>query len=96
VERTGHLGLCLAHLAHTHWQFVNRLLYYQGDKRRESEIRMMYPYHVLMFAIWQSLCMLITLAGFVFLLVVAWRFMKAHEALASAFKDASLRLIPKE
>lgn len=43
--------------------------------------------------------MLIVLAGWVFLLVTAWRFMKAHESIASVMvvlKDASVVLKPKE
>jgi hypothetical protein len=57
---------------------------------------MMHPYFVSLFAIWQSLFMLLMLAGFVFFLVVAWRFMKAHETLASTLKDAVISLRPKE
>jgi hypothetical protein len=43
--------------------------------------------------------MLIVLAGWVFFLVTAWRFMRAHESIARAmatFKDASIDLKPKE
>jgi Flp pilus assembly protein TadG len=40
--------------------------------------------------------MLITLAGFVFLSVVAWRLMKAHEMLASALKDVASSLRTEE
>jgi hypothetical protein len=57
---------------------------------------MMHPYYGSQFVIWQSLCMLIVLAGFVFALVVAWRFMKAHETLASTLKNTSISLKPKE
>jgi hypothetical protein len=40
--------------------------------------------------------MLVGLVGFVFVLVVAWRLMKAHEALASALKNISVSSRPKE
>ena len=36
------------------------------------EIRMMHPYFVPLFPIFQGLCMLVLLAGYVFLSVVAW------------------------
>jgi hypothetical protein len=69
-------------LATTRWQSVSRLLFFK--KAAEGGV------------VWQSLCMLISLAGLVFFLVVAWRFMKAHEALASAFKDTVIGLKSKE
>jgi hypothetical protein len=50
-----------------------------------------------MFVHW--IFMLIVLAGWVFFLVTAWRFMKAHESIASVMatlKDASVSLKPKE
>ncbi len=43
--------------------------------------------------------MLIVLAGWVFFLVTAWRFTRAHESIASALatiKDVSINLKPKE
>ncbi len=40
--------------------------------------------------------MLITLAGFVFILITAWRFMRAHEQLANAARDIAINLKPKE
>jgi len=43
--------------------------------------------------------MLVVLAGWVFFLVTAWRFMRAHESIAGALatlKDASISLKPKE
>jgi hypothetical protein len=57
---------------------------------------MMHPYFIAQFAIWQSFFRLIMLAGFVFFLVVAWRYMKAQESLASTLKDAVISLRPKE
>jgi len=42
------------------------------------------------------LFMLITLAGFAFFVVTAWRFMRAHEQLASAVKDIAISVKPKE
>jgi hypothetical protein len=57
---------------------------------------MMHPYLVSLLLVLQGLFMLIALAGFVFLLLVAWRCMKAHEAMAAACKDAAISLIPRE
>jgi hypothetical protein len=62
---------------------------------------MMHPYFLpLLAATFQGICMLVLLAGYVFLSVVAWRFMKAHEMLVSTIKDASkdvsISLRPKE
>jgi hypothetical protein len=58
---------------------------------------MMHPYFMpLLFGIFQGIGMLVLLVGFVFLAVVAWRFMKAHEMLVSAIKNASISLRPKE
>jgi hypothetical protein len=59
---------------------------------------MMQPYFSpFMFVHW--IFMLIVLAGWVFFLVTAWRFMRAHESIASVMatlKDASVSLKPKE
>jgi hypothetical protein len=58
---------------------------------------MMHPYFMSpLAAILQGIGMLVLLAGYVFLAVVAWRFMKAHEVLASAIKNTSISLGPKE
>jgi len=54
---------------------------------------MMYPYFgPLLGAAFQGFCLLVLLAGYVFLAVVAWRFMKAQETPASAIKDAAISL----
>jgi len=56
-------------------------------------------HHFLPSMILNCIFMLIVLAGWVFFLVTAWRFMRAHESLASVMatlKDASINLKPKE
>ena len=60
---------------------------------------MMHYHFISPFAIYQGIFMLLILAGYVFSLVIAWRFMRAHESLASmlaTLKDTSLSLKPKE
>jgi hypothetical protein len=58
---------------------------------------MMNPYFMpLPVAAFQGICQLALLAGYVFLAVVAWRFIKAQETLASAIKDAAVSLRPEE
>jgi hypothetical protein len=55
--------------------------------------------HFLPSIILNCIFMLIVLAGWVFFLVTAWRFTRAHESIASALatiKDASINLKPKE
>ncbi len=48
---------------------------------------MMYGGFGLGFAIVSWICALIMLAGFVFFLVTAWRYMRAHEQLSNAVKE---------
>jgi Tfp pilus assembly protein PilX len=58
---------------------------------------MMHPYFVpMLVAVFQGICMLVLLAVYVFLAVVAWRFMKAQETMAGAVKDAAISLQSKE
>jgi len=59
---------------------------------------MMQP-HFLAFSVIHWIFGLIVLAGWVFFLVTAWRFMRAHESLANVMtilKDNSITVKPKE
>jgi Flp pilus assembly protein CpaB len=58
---------------------------------------MMHPHFMpILVLAFQTICMLVLLAGCVFLAIVAWQFMKAQETMASAVKDAVLSLKPKQ
>lgn len=46
-----------------------------------------YYHSYLPLAIISWICMLIALAGFVFFLVTAWRFMRAHEELSGTLRE---------
>jgi uncharacterized membrane protein len=56
---------------------------------------MMYG-HLLAFSIVHCVIALVVLAGFVFFLVTAWRFMRAHEQIACTLKDVAVIPKPKE
>lgn len=52
--------------------------------------------HLLAFSIVHWISALIVLAGCVFFLITAWRFMRAHEQIACTLKDVAVIPKPKE
>jgi hypothetical protein len=60
-------------------QSVNRLLFIKKAEDGKHDIRVMHPYFVSLFLFYQGFYMLALLASYVFLSVVAWQLIKAHE-----------------
>lgn len=56
---------------------------------------MMYHHFFSPFPIYQCLVMLLMLAGCALFLVIAWRFMRAQESLASTLKEIATGIKPQ-